>query len=341
MADENREPGGPAAGEPGSEPSKGTPVAPAGPGSTGGGVRSGRRSGLLAGLILVLLALLAGGYWYVKLRGVVSTDDAYIDGDRATVTTKVLGRITSLGADEGDTVRAGQLLIQLDTADLQAHLAQAAAQLDLARKSVKLAVVSEQRAREDADRAAMQIKGNAITREEFDHTRTTLASAVAEHQVALARVEAARASVDVIDQQIADTRVTAPFRGVVAKRWLLPGDVVQPGQPVFTLYDLEGVWVTAVFEETKLRYLPVGTTVDLSVDAYPDHDFSGKVILVGAAAASQFSLIPPANASGNFTKVTQRVPLRIAIEKASGTGDDPPRLLPGMSVVVTVRNPTR
>jgi membrane fusion protein (multidrug efflux system) len=144
--------------------------------------------------------------------------------------------------------------------------------------------------------------------------------------------------VDVILQQIADTRVTAPFAGVVAKRWLLPGDVVQPGQPVFTVYDLQHVYVTAVFEETKLRYLPLGTEVDLSVDAYPNHDLTGKVILLGAAAASEFSLIPPANASGNFTKVTQRVPIRISIDKSS-EGAHPLRLLPGMSVVVTVRNP--
>jgi membrane fusion protein (multidrug efflux system) len=102
---------------------------------------------------------------------------------------------------------------------------------------------------------------------------------------------------------------------------------------VFTLYDVDHVWVTAVFEETKLRFLPVGTRVDLTVDAYPDRTFSGAVTLIGAAAASMFSLIPPNNASGNFTKVTQRVPIRIAIDRDRA---DPVRLLPGMSVVVTV-----
>ncbi|MCG6957622.1 MAG: HlyD family secretion protein [Gemmatimonadetes bacterium] len=338
MADETKGPGGPPAGGPSGEPPTGSPGAPpAGSKPAGGGARNGRRSGLLAAAALILIALIAGGYWYLKVRGVVSTDDAYIDGDRATVTTKALGRITSLGADEGDTVQAGRILVQLDTADLQAHLAQAAAQLELARTSVQLAVVSEKRAKDDAERAAVQIKGNAITREQYDHAQTTLESAAAEHQVALAKVQAARASVGVIEQQIADTRVTAPFRGVIAKRWLLPGDVVQPGQPIFTVYDLDNVWVTAVFEETKLRYLPIGTVVDLSVDAYPDRTFSGRVILIGAAAASQFSLIPPANASGNFTKVTQRIPVRIAIDKASDT-DEPPHLLPGMSVVVTVHD---
>ncbi len=298
------------------------------------------KGGLVLLIVVLLVAGLAGGYWYFKLRGVVSTDDAYIDGDRATVTTKMLGRIDTLGADEGDTVQAGQLLIHLDDSDLQAHLAQAAAQLELARRSVKLAEVNEKKAQQDYDRAAVQLEGNAIPKEQFDHARTSLESAQAEHQIALAKVQTANSSLDVIRQQISDTRVTAPFRGVVAKRWLLPGDVVQPGQPVFTVYDVDSVWVTAVFEETKLRYLPVGTQMDLSVDAYPDHDFHGNVTLIGAAAASQFSLIPPNNASGNFTKVTQRVPVRISITPEGEAGSaDPVRLLPGMSVVATVHQP--
>jgi len=300
--------------------------------------RKSRRGGLLALLAVLVIGALGVGYWYVKLRGVVSTDDAYVDGDRATVTTKTLGRIDSLFADEGDTVQVGQLLIRLDDADLQAQLAQASAQLDLARTSVALAEVTEARAKDDFGRASMQFEGNAIPREQLDHARAALQSAQAEHAIALARVQAARAAVNLVSQHIEDTRVTAPFTGVVAKRWLLPGDVVQPGQPVLTVYDTGRVWVTAVFEETKLRYLPLGTHVDMTVDAYPGRTFPGTVILIGAAAASQFSLIPPANASGNFTKVTQRVPIRVAFDRpSSGASSDPPvRLLPGMSVVVTV-----
>ncbi|MCG6954421.1 MAG: HlyD family secretion protein [Gemmatimonadetes bacterium] len=329
MPEETPGPAGPAMGK----SSSGSPA------GTGNGKKRSR-GGFLILLFVLVLAGLGGGYWYFKLRGVVSTDDAYIDGDRATVTTKMLGRITTLGTDEGDTVQAGQLLVQLDTADLHAHLLQAQAQLDLARQSVKLAEVAEKKAKDDLSRATMQIEGHAITQEAFDHSRSALDEEAAQHAIALSRVEAARASVDVIEQQIADTRVFAPFRGVVAKRWLLPGDVVQPGQPVFTIYDFEHTWVTAVFEETKLRFMPIGSEMDLSVDAYPDRSFSGKVILIGAAAASQFSLIPPANASGNFTKVTQRVPVKIAIDRDS-EGVDPVRLLPGMSVVATVHNPEK
>jgi membrane fusion protein (multidrug efflux system) len=295
---------------------------------------------LLLGAVLIIAAL-CGGYWYVRLRGVVSTDDAYVDGNRATITTKVLGRIDALGADEGDTVHAGQLLIRLDDADLQAHLAEAKAELALAQRNVTLAEVNEARAQDDYNRAAVQLRGAAISQEQYDHAHMAYESAQAEHQIALARVETARTAIDVIRQRIADTRVTAPFLGVVAKRWLLPGDVVQPGQPVLTVYDVDSVWVTAVFEETKLRRLPIGTDMDLSVDAYPNRQFHGHVVLIGAAAASQFSLIPPDNASGNFTKVTQRIPVRIAIDRTPGTAraDPPIRLIPGMSVVVTAVNP--
>ncbi|MEJ2678695.1 MAG: efflux RND transporter periplasmic adaptor subunit, partial [Gemmatimonadota bacterium] len=154
----------------------------------------------------------------------------------------------------------------------------------------------------------------------------------------LAQVEKARAGLHTVETQLQDTRVQAPLHGVVAKRWVLPGDVVQPGQPIFTLYNLQGVWVTANFEETKLASIPVGAVVDISVDAFPNHHFVGRVVRLGAATASQFSLIPPNNASGNFTKVTQRVPVRISIGPGSGApGDDPPTLLPGMSVEVTLR----
>ncbi len=205
--------------------------------------------------------------------------------------------------------------------------------------SVKLAEVTEARAKDDYDRASVQFEGNAIPREQLDHARSALESAQAEHAIALARVETARTALDVVRQHIDDTRVTAPFTGVVAKRWLLPGDVVQPGQPVLTIYDVDRVWVTAVFEETKLRFLPVGTRVDMTVDAYPDRAFTGTVILIGSAAASQFSLIPPAQRVGQLHQghAAGARSASPSTGRRTARSDDPPvRLLPGMSVVVTV-----
>jgi membrane fusion protein (multidrug efflux system) len=300
-----------------------------------------RRSVVLPLLLLVVLAVMGAGYWYFKLRGVIATDDAYVDGDRVSVSTKMLGRIVELGADEGDTVQEGALLVRLDDADLRSQEGQAQASLTLARENVELSGVEVGRAQDDFDRAATQLRGKVIPQEQYDHTKTALDMARARQRIALAQVQTARAQLQVIETQLANTRVTAPITGVVARRWVLPGDVVQAGQPIFAIYDLADLWVTANFEETKIGRIHPGDSVDITVDAYPGRDLTGTVRWIGAAAASQFSLIPPNNASGNFTKVTQRVPVRIAIERSAADGSDPVTLVPGLSVEVSIKAPER
>jgi membrane fusion protein (multidrug efflux system) len=131
--------------------------------------------------------------------------------------------------------------------------------------------------------------------------------------------------------------IKSPMDGVAAKRWVLPGDVVQAGQPVFTLYDLKNIWVTANLEETKVGNLRVNDPVEIDVDAYPGMKFHGKVFQIGSYTASEFSLIPANNASGNFTKVTQRVPVKISLEQYGGAIGTNPVLKPGMSVEVSVK----
>ena len=143
------------------------------------------------------------------------------------------------------------------------------------------------------------------------------------------------AQMRLIETQIAKCHVVAPCEGVIAKRWHFPGDVVREGQAVFSLFDLNNIWVTANLEETKLENVQVSDPVSISIDAYPDLNFEGKVLIVGAGAASQFSLIPPNNASGNFTKVTQRVPIRISL-KAPYKGNNL-YLRPGMSAEVQIK----
>jgi membrane fusion protein (multidrug efflux system) len=303
----------------------------------GGGERPWYRKRRVALPLLLLVIIIGGGlaYWYLKHHGVVSTDDAFIDGDKVSLGSKILGRIDSLTVDEGDAVQLGDLLVKLDDRDLRAQQAQAGANLEYARENVKLAQVEVQRAREDFDRAAVQLKGSVIPREEYDHARTALDQAQARYKIALAQVGTAEAQVQVVEAQLANTRITAPISGVVAKRWALTGDVVQPAQPIFAIYDLGNTWVTANFEETKLASIAPGDSVEITVDAYPGRRFAGKVLMINAAAASQFSLIPPNNASGNFTKVTQRVPVRISIHSADEGPS--PTLRPGMSVEVKVR----
>ena len=151
------------------------------------------------------------------------------------------------------------------------------------------------------------------------------------------RVGTARAQVTVIETQLENCIILSPVTGIVAKRWVLPGEVVQPGQPVFSVYDRSETWVTANLEETSLHAVHLDQEVEIAVDSYPDRSFSGRVFEIGSSTASQFSLIPPNNASGNFTKVTQRVPVKISIREDAPPGARPAELLPGMSVEVRIR----
>jgi membrane fusion protein (multidrug efflux system) len=288
--------------------------------------------------LMVLVAVLITGYWYLFLRGYVSTDDAYFDGDPITISAKILGRVTLLTAEEGDSVRQGQLLVALDDSDLKAQEAQAAAALEYTRRSADVAKIGLDRAQDDFDRASYQYDNKVFTREQFDHARKALELAKAQYRAALGQVDASSAQLGVVETQLENTKITAPLPGVVAKKWVVPGDIVQPGQPILTVYDLDLLWITANLEETKLGKIRIGDPVRILVDAHRGREFAGRVELIGAAAASRFSLIPPNNASGNFTKVTQRVPVRIAVEDANNDPDgNGVVLVPGMSVEVKIR----
>ena len=304
--------------------------------------KTGKKGGLKKRIfvlvfILAVFSALIYGYWYLNYRGFVSTDDAFIDGDLISLGSKMLGRITEIKVDEGDLVTKDELLIQLDDSDLQAQKVQVVANLELARQSVPLAKVNLEKAQDDYNRANTQFQNHVIPAEQYDHITKALDAARAQYNIELARVRAAEAQLQVIQTQIENTRITTPVAGVIAKRWSLPGDVIQPGQAILTIYNHHQIWVTANFEETKLAAINPGDSVEISVDAYTDHTFNGKVLMIGAVAASKFSLIPPNNASGNFTKVTQRVPVKISIDQQSqNQNSDPFLLLPGMSVEVKV-----
>jgi membrane fusion protein (multidrug efflux system) len=293
-------------------------------------------------VIIVLLAVVVASYWYLYRRGYTSTNDAFIDGDPVTVGATILGRIAWLGAREGDSVSEGQVLVRLDDAGLRAQEAQAQANLALTEQSLPLARIDQERAQTDFDRVRVQYQDNVVTQEEYDHARQALELAKARYAVAESQVSASEAQLVVVEIQLGNTQVLSPISGVVARKWMMPGDIAQPGQPIFTVYDLANIWVTANLEETKLAVISVGSPVRISVDAYPGREFSGEVLLIGAATASQFSLIPPNNASGNFTKVTQRVPVKISIDRpGTASGAAGAGLLPGMSVVVKVRTGAR
>lgn len=296
-----------------------------------------RQKRLWIPLIILIIAVIAVWYWYQGQLGYVSTDDAYIDGDKLSLASKMLGRITNLYADEGQNVKKDELLVRLDSTDLIAQQNQAFTTLKLAKDNIQLSQVNLNKAQSDFDRAKQQYEEKIIPKEQFDHAQSSLEAAQAELGISKTKVSTAEAQLNVINTQLQNTRITTPLDGVVAKRWVLQGDVVQPGQPIFTIYNLDSLWVTADLQETDLASIKEGESVQINVDSYPDQQFEGKVIQIGTNTASEFALIPPSNASGNFTKVTQRIPIKISVDQINNQGDKEAALLPGMSVEIKIK----
>lgn len=317
-------------------------------------------------LIVVIALVLGGGiYWYIDYSKYIKTDDAKIEADNVAVSPKILGRIGELMAEEGAVVKKGQLLAILDSTDMVAQKSQIVAakaqaeamvlqsnakyQYDLKNNKVQEVMLSK--AKEDFDRAKAQYEKDVITREQFDHAKKTLETAQAQMDAARAlvnvssaqikssqaSVETAQAQINQINTQLGNTKLYAPSDGTIGKRWLMPGDVAQPGQSIFTIVNDNKLWVSVFLEETKLQNLHVGQAVIFTLDTYPGEMFNGKIMTLGSNTAAQFSLIPASNASGNFTKVTQRVQLKVSIDGVSGGKKlEDFRILSGMSAVVKI-----
>jgi membrane fusion protein, multidrug efflux system len=220
---------------------------------------------------------------------------------------------------------------QFDTALAQAESSKAAAEsagaqvleADAAIKGAESRLVS---AHGGQAVAAAELRGAETAPEQMAVIRARAASAEA-------RVKQAEASVKQAELNLEYTTIKAPFKGTVSRKTVQPGQVVQPGQPLMTIIALEQVWITANFKETQLEDMRPGQRVAIDVDAYGGKKFTGKVETLAPATGARFSLLPPENASGNFVKVVQRVPVKIVLD----AGQDPERLLrPGMSVTPTV-----
>jgi len=317
-------------------------------------------------LAIVIIIVLAGAWlWYRDYSMYITTDDAHVDADNVSVSAKIMGRIASIYANEGDLVKQGMLMADLDSTDLvaqrnqttalkaqaQANLVQSETKYKSDNISLKVLEINLNRASEDMDRAKKQSDGGVITQEQFDHIKKTYESASAQLESAKgqllvskamissasASVESANAQIKVLEAQLKNTKLHAPAGGVVAKRWLLAGDVVQPSQSVFTITESSNLWVVAFLEETKMSEIHAGQKVKFTLDAFPDVKFTGKIFLIGSNTASVFSLIPANNASGNFTKVTQRIPVRISIDAASNKKELTSfNILSGMSAIVKI-----
>ncbi|HUI92857.1 MAG TPA: HlyD family secretion protein [Chitinivibrionales bacterium] len=292
-----------------------------------------KRKRVIIPIFLLIIGVIAAVCaWYVVRFSSVATDDAFVDAYRATISSKILGRITALRHDEGDTVRQGDTLAVLDDTDLRAQLAKAEASLRLITRSVEISSVNRDKAIDDFERIEKQYKNQIVSQEQYNHADNARKLAEAQIDRDQAQVATAQADLAIVKTQLANTVITAPFSGVIARRWVLASDVVSPGQAIFSMFDDKHVWVTANYEETKLREIRPGMPVQISIDAFPGIVVKGKVESIGSSTASEFALIPPSNASGNFTKITQRVPIKIAVVQVPAGVS----LLPGLSAFVRI-----
>jgi len=315
---------------------------------------------------IVIIAVLTGAfYWYRDYSRYITTDDARIDADNIAIGSKMLGRIVAVYVQEGDVVTKGKLLAEIDSSDLTAQknqalalrvqalatLGQTNAKYAADLLGLKVVEINFERNKEDLERAKKQLEGEVITEEQYDHILKAYEAASAQIDASKAMIDVSRAQISssraavetsnaqikILESQIRNTKLYSPGNGVIAKRWLLPGDVIQPGQSAFTITDDSKKWVISYLEETKISEIQNGKDVKFTIDAFPHVRFYGKVFLTGTSTASVFSLIPANNASGNFTKVTQRIPVRISIDSTdNGMDVSSFNILPGMSAVVKI-----
>ncbi|HXD22951.1 MAG TPA: HlyD family secretion protein [Gemmatimonadaceae bacterium] len=302
------------------------------------------------GTIVPVLAKVGG---YVKTLSVDENDHVKIDQPIVTIdSAEYAVRLAQANADlaaaayiAGANGVAGQAEAQIRGATSQGEVVQAqieSAQAALSKATSDLARYKELAAKQvvsrqqlDAAQAAFdQATANlAAVQRQANGAAANLSNAEIGSKLAQARYIAAKATRDNAELQLSYTRVVSPVSGIVSRKQIEVGQLVQPGQPLLTLVSDSAVWITANFKETQLADIRVGQPVAIEVDSYPGCAAEGKVESLSAATGAKFALLPPDNSTGNFTKVVQRVPVRIAVTK--GCGADRP-LRPGMSVTAHV-----
>ncbi len=366
-----------------SEPKPGAPAAEkptadAGQAATKSGeAKKKKRSPVLPILVLALLG--AGGWygynWWTDGRFLISTDDAYVEGDIAVISPKVSGYVQKVNVIENQTVKAGDPLVTLDQGDYllalekaqanvesarlavsridaqiaggEASVLQAQAQLGALQATVRGAEITQKRAAELASK-------NVGTTAELDNAQIALEQAQANLKAGQAAVTSAQANVELlkaqrneatntvklqqlaVDQAKRDldfTVLKAPYDGTIGNLAVQTGDFVTAGKRLASLVPMSDLYISANFKETQIGHIVPGSKVRVHVDAFDDQPIEGTVVSLSPASGSVFSLLPPENATGNFTKVVQRVPVRIAVPKDVL---DSGRLRAGLSVIADV-----
>jgi membrane fusion protein, multidrug efflux system len=334
---------------------------------------SNRRGFLLRLLLVVLIiaAIVWTAWYFLEGRWYESTDDAYVNGNIVQITPRIAGTVISIGGDDGDFVKQGDVMVQLDRSDADVGLQRAAANLASTVRKVRglystvsgaqaqLAVqrVALQKAQADYNRRRDLAKTGAISSEELSHARDALTAAqnaldtaqqqlqtnkvlvddtvVASHPDVKAAAAAYRAA------YLDDVRTTmiAPVTGYIAKRTVQVGQRVQPGAALMAVVPLHQVWVDANFKETQLTQMRIGQPVEITSDVYGSSvTYKGEVQSLGVGTGSAFSLLPAQNATGNWIKIVQRIPVRVVFTDSSQLDKHPLRIGMSLNTDVNLRN---
>ncbi|WP_019140697.1 efflux RND transporter periplasmic adaptor subunit [Noviherbaspirillum massiliense] len=329
-----------------------------------------KKTMLLIGAVFAAVAVLYGLYWAFVLRFYEDTDNAYVQGNVVQVTPQIAGTVAKIYVEDTNMVKAGQPLVSLDTADADVALAQAEAQLAQTVREVRTLYASQaqasatvaqreaelERTKDDLNRRKSLAGSGAVSSEEIRHAEAAVNAAqaalnAAREQLASGRAltegttvanhpNVKRAAARVQEALLAQSRATlyAPVSGEVAKRNVQIGQRINPGTPLMAIVPLDQVWVDANFKEPQLREMRVGQPVTLTADLYGSSvRYDGKVVGMGAGTGSAFALLPAQNATGNWIKVVQRVPVRIALDPKQ-LAKHPLRIGLSMHAVVDLHN---
>ncbi|MBN1929079.1 MAG: HlyD family secretion protein [Chlorobiaceae bacterium] len=296
--------------------------------------------------VLLVIGVIWGGSKLLRSLSYEETDNAQIVGDIYPVIPRVPGKVTEVLAEDNQSVKKGDVLVRIDTSDYQIRRDMAEAQLLRARAAVSAAQAeivaagaTQTKLNADLRRSRNLQKQDVISRAELDAATAGATASSAQHaaagdnyKAALAQVKLAEAELKNAELQLSWATITAPADGKVSKKNVQTGQYVTPGQQLIAIVGSSDLWVVANFKETQLEHMRPGQKVIVRVDAFPGKEIAGHVDSISAGTGAQFTLLPPDNASGNFVKVTQRVPVKIVFDEKPSLP-----LAAGMNVIVEVK----
>ena len=312
-------------------------------------------------------AALVGAYFYVASQRYVTSENAYIKADKVTISSEVSGKVTAVEVREHDTVEAGQLLFRLDDESYRIALDHAAAERDSTRAAIesrraayRVKIAELKLARDDMayfddtfKRRASLLKRGNVSRERHDQARRN--ATAARQKIAILKSEVSQILTGLkgkpnlkaeehpkflqaqaaYDRRLLDmqrTQIYAPTTGRISKIELEPGEFVKSEEPLFAIISDQDIWIEANLKETQLTHVKLGQNVAVEIDAYPDVVWRATVQSISPATGAEFAILPPQNATGNWIKVVQRLPLRLVFENPKGG----PVLRAGMSAVIDI-----